>query len=100
MAMGTANIGRDRFAAVEVDLPVVQRAGDLLTEHDALGQWAALVRAAVVQREHLIVGGTEHRNVAFRPGDNACAEWVDLVQGADIEPFHGVFPRDGVIGWS
>ena len=91
VAMRTAHVGRHGFAAVQVDLPVVQRAGDLLAEDDALRQRTALVRAAVVQGEYLIVGGAEHRDVALGAGDDACAERVDLVQGADVEPGHGDF---------
>ena len=42
--------------------PVVQRAGDACAVHDALAQRPALVRAAVVEREDLVVRRAEHRD--------------------------------------
>ena len=51
----------------------------VLAVHDALRQRPALVRAAVGQREDLVVGGAEHRDVAVRecsrrarPADAEC----------------------------
>ena len=51
----------DRCAGAKVDIPVVQRACDAIAVDDALRQRPALVRAAVGQREHAIVGRAEDR---------------------------------------
>ena len=51
-----ADIGRHGFAAVELDFPAVQGAGDGAVADDALRQRAALVRAFVVHREDFVVG--------------------------------------------
>ena len=53
---------------VQLDDPVVQRAGDARAVHDALRQRPALVRAAVDQREDLVVAGAEHRDRRRRRG--------------------------------
>ena len=63
-----ALVGRLGAAVVQADGPVVQRAGDALAEHDALRQRTALVRAAVEQREHLVLGVAKHRDVGARAG--------------------------------
>src|SRR3569623_995693 len=60
---GAALIGGHRTTGIQLDVPVVHRAGDLPAMHDPLRQRTALVRAAVLQREDFIVGGTEHGNI-------------------------------------
>ena len=74
MLVGAAHVRGDGLAAGQFDLPVVQRTGHPLAVHQALGQRPALVRAAVVEGEHLVVGGAEHGDVALRTGDDARAE--------------------------
>src|SRR5690242_18001252 len=88
MMVGTADIGSLGFAGFQVDLPVVQRAGDPFAVDQTLGQRPALMRAAVVEGENLIVARTKNRNVAFRAGDDPRAKGVDLFQCADIQPVH------------
>jgi hypothetical protein len=62
-------------------------------EHDALAQRAALVRAAVEQREHAVVGGAEQRHAAGPgAGHAARAQHRDVVDAADGGP--------GVMRWS
>src|SRR5215211_6369612 len=56
-------VRRDGAAGVQLDARVVQRTGDALAEHDALRQRPAAMRAAVRQREELVVGGAEDRDV-------------------------------------
>ena len=64
MRARAALVRRDRLAGRQVDDEVVQRTGDALVVHDALRQRPALVRAAVVEREHLVVAV---RNTAMSP---------------------------------
>ncbi len=65
-----ADVRRLSFAGFKVDLPVVQRAGDAFAVDQALREWSALVRAAVVEGENLIVACTKNRDVTFRPGND------------------------------
>src|SRR5206468_7943748 len=55
MRARTSLVGSDRGAALELDDEVVQRTGDALVVDDALRQWSSLVRAAIVEREHLVI---------------------------------------------
>jgi hypothetical protein len=58
-----ALVGRLGATVAQADGPVVQRAGHAGAEHDALAQRAALVRAAVQQRKHLVLAVAEHGHV-------------------------------------
>eukprot|EP01132_Coremiostelium_polycephalum_P015566 gene15567-18787_t len=55
--MGAADVRCLGLPGLQVDLPVVQRAGHALAVDQALGQRATLVRAAVVEGENLVVTG-------------------------------------------
>ena len=77
---GAAFIRRAGVAVHQRDGPVVQRAGHGIAVHDALAQRPALVRAAVEQGEHPVVGGAEHRHRhALGAGHPACTERGDVV---------------------
>ncbi len=99
---GAALVGAGRLAVLEIDDPVVQRAGDLAAVHDAVAQRAALVRAAVLEREHLVARGAEDRDLAARRLDRARAARRDRVQRPDVEPeVVGLFHGSSLIrGWS
>src|SRR5690606_39665921 len=58
----------------ERDDEVVERAGDLRAMDDALAERAALVRAAVLEREHGVVRGAEHRDAPRGRLYAACAD--------------------------
>src|SRR5437868_9598120 len=90
-ARRAALVGRLRAAVVEPDRPVVQRTGHAGAEHDALAQRTALVRAAVEQREDLVLGIAEHRDVDTRgTGHAPRTQHGDVVDAADGFPFvHG-----------
>src|SRR6266567_1299704 len=90
-----AFVGAGGLSVFQVDDPVVQRAGDLAAMHDAVGQGAAFVRAAVLEREHLVACRAEDRDLPARRSDRACAARWDRIQRADVEPevffvFHGL----------
>src|SRR2546430_15862961 len=59
-----ALVGAGRLAIREADHPVVQRTSHVVAVHDAFAEWPALVRAAIVEGEHLVGGGAEHRDLA------------------------------------
>ena len=86
-ARRAAFVRRLRAAVGERDGPVVQRAGDALAEHDALAQRPTHVRAAVEQREHLVLGVAKdrHRGAACAL-DAARAEHGDVFDLADLLP--------------
>jgi hypothetical protein len=82
---------KTNVAVFQPDDPAVQRAGDAAAEDDALRQRAALVRAAIEQREDAVVRGAEHRD---RPAGAtlhaARTEGRDVVDAADGDPVvHG-----------
>src|SRR5437867_858958 len=82
-----ALVRRLRATIVQADGPVVQRAGHAFAEHDALAQGAALVRAAVEQREYLVFGIAEHGHRAGTGALHAAgAEHRDVVDAADGFP--------------
>src|SRR5258706_12512790 len=82
-----AFVGRLGAAVAESDGPVVQRAGHAFTEYDALAQWSALVRAAVEQREDLVLGVAEDGDVAaLFTRHAACPEHGDVVDTTDRFP--------------
>src|SRR5258705_540106 len=89
-----AFVGRLGAAVAESDGPVVQRAGHAFTEHDALAQWSALVRAAVEQREDLVLGVAKDGDVAaLFTRHAACTEHGDVVDTTDRFPVaHAVAP--------
>ena len=66
-----AVIGARRFARFQINDPVVQRAGDGTSVHDALAEGAAFVGALVAQRKHGAVRRLEDRDVAFGRAHNA-----------------------------
>src|ERR1700744_652804 len=53
-------------AVGEADDPVMQRAGDGVSVHDALGEFAALMWAGIVEREDAVVMRAEDRHRATR----------------------------------
>src|SRR5260370_19048426 len=76
----------DRLPAFELDDEIMQRTGNALVVDDALRQRATLMRAAIVEREHLVILGAEHRDVARRGPHHARAEARNVVQGSDFDP--------------
>src|SRR5574340_984762 len=58
-----ALVRRHGAAGIELDVPVVHRAGDPPAMDDALRQRPALVRATVLQRKYFIVRGAKHRDI-------------------------------------
>ena len=54
--------------------------------HDPLRERAAFVRAAIVQREDLVVGGAEDRDRDPTQPDNAGTKRRNRVERADIGP--------------
>ena len=88
-----------RLARLEAQDPVVQRAGDALAVHDALAQRAPLMRAAVLEREGLIVGGAEDGDATLGHAHDARPAARDLVERADVGPdgrsVIGLTPRRG-----
>src|SRR5262249_4970966 len=56
-------VGARRLPVLEIDDPVVQWARNLAAVHDSFTQRPALVRTAVLQREHLVGGGAKDRNL-------------------------------------
>ena len=67
----------------------MQRAGDRRAVHQALAQRAALVRAAVQEREHLLRLRPEQGDVAVVASQHAAAQQRDVVQRADAQPAGG-----------
>src|SRR5690606_22977819 len=59
-----AHVRRYRLAVVQVEVPAVQRAGDLASMDDALRQRPALVCAFVMEREDFVRGVAEDGDVA------------------------------------
>src|SRR5262249_47007654 len=97
-------VGPGRLAVLEIDHPVVQRARDLAAMHDAVAQRAALVRAAIFHREHLVARGAENGDLTPRRLDRARASRRDGMQRAHVEPevvalFHGITHSTGA-GWT
>src|SRR5438874_11980055 len=86
MRMRASLVRRHRLAARELDDEIVQRTGDALVVDDALRQWPALMRTAIVEREHLVIGGPEHRDVSERRSHDARAENGNIVQRPDFNP--------------
>src|SRR5262249_50278531 len=89
---------------LEIDYPVVQRARDLAAMHDPVAQRAAFMRAAILEREHLVARGAEDGDLAPWRLDRACTAGRDGMQGARVEPevvalFHGVTHSTGA-GWT
>lgn len=76
----------DCFAIFQADDPAVQRAGDTVTMYDALCQWPVFVRAAVVQRKHLVVYGAKHRDFAVGCGHSSSALARDVFQFSYLYP--------------
>src|SRR5487761_2097337 len=93
-----AFVGRLGAAVGQADGPVVQRAGHALAEDDALAQRAALVRAAIEQREHLVFGIAEDGHVATELAREAArAEHGDVVDLADGLPVaHPIAPTGSI----
>src|SRR5882724_8340475 len=89
-----------RAAIGQTDGPVVQRAGHRVAEHDALAQRAALVRAAVEQREDLVFAVAEDRDVGALCARHAArAEHRNVGDQADGFPFtHDAADSDGKRG--
>ena len=86
-ARRAAFVGRRGAAVVQADGPVVQRAGDAGAEHDALRQRAALVRAAVEQREDLVLALRNTATSTPRGARHAArAQHRDVVDAADRRP--------------
>src|SRR5438105_1351192 len=93
-ALRAAGVRRLGAAVIETDGPVVQRASDAFAEHDALAQGPTLVRAAVEQREHLVLGIAKDRDrgrVLAR--DAARAEHRDVGDGTDGFPVAHASPN-------
>jgi len=86
MRARTSLVRRDRRAALQLDDEIVQRTGDALVVDDALRQRSALVRTAIVEREHLVVPGPEHRDVPGRSSHDARAKQGDIAQRSDLDP--------------
>lgn len=87
---GAALIRGQRLAGLQVDHPIVQRAGDAAAVDDALRQRPVLVRAAVDQREHLVVLGAEDGDVALAGLHHAGALARHVVNMADVGPDRGL----------
>ena len=64
----------------------MKRAGDAAAMDDPLRQRPALVRAAVVKGEDVIIGGAKQRDIAATGPHDARAERLDFVEAADIDP--------------
>src|SRR4051812_30350295 len=86
MRVRAALVRRHRLAALQFDDKIMQRACHPLVVHDALRQRPALVRTAVVEREHLVGLGAEHRDVAVGGTHHARAEARNVLQRPDFDP--------------
>src|SRR5215468_10376922 len=86
MRMRAALVRGDRLAAFQLNDEIMQRTGHAPVVHNALRQRPALVRAAVVEREHLVILGAEHRDVAACRAYHARAEARNVLQRADFGP--------------
>src|SRR6186713_759960 len=86
MGMRTTLVGRDRPAALELNDKIMQRTGHAPVVHDALRQRPALVRTAVVKREHLVALSAKHRDVAGCRAHHARAKARNVLQRADFDP--------------
>src|SRR3546814_8251912 len=76
-----------RFARLERDVPVVQRAGDAVAVDDALAQRAFLVRAFVDQREDMVVAGAEDGDFLLSGNPHrAGAALGNVGQRSDVDP--------------
>ena len=63
----------------------MQRAGHAIAMHHALGERAALVRAAILQRKDPVVEGAEHRDAALRGPDHTGTLHGHVLKRADID---------------
>src|SRR5262245_35485175 len=64
----------------------MQRTGHAPVVHDALRQRPALVRAAIVEREHLVILRAEHRDVAGGRTHHTGTKARNVLQCADFDP--------------
>jgi hypothetical protein len=77
-----------RLAGIKADFPAMHGAGDAVARHDTLRQRTPLVRAFIMQREHVVVGGAEEGNRFAIHIDYPCTEFRDVGEGADFFPVH------------
>ena len=95
-ARARAHVRRHRLTILQVEVPAVQRAGDLAPVDDALRQRPALVCAFVMEREDLVVGVAEDGDVAAGGAlHDARAQAGDVVERADAFPVG----HDGFLYW-
>ncbi len=95
MVLCATDIRCHGLAAFQFDDPAMQRTGHALAVHDALCQWAAFVRAAVVQRENVIVLSTKYCNFSSGGGHDAGTLPWNVIQFANLYPVQCVH----LVGW-
>jgi len=90
------HVRRHRLAVVQVEVPAVQRAGDLAPVDDPLRQRPALVCAFVMEREDFVLGVAEDGDVAAGGAlHDARPQAGDVIERADVFPVG----HDEVLYW-
>ena len=80
-----------RLAGLERDHHVVQRAGHRSAMHDALAQRTPFMRAAILEREDMVLGGAEDGDSAGRRDDASRALPRNVGEFSDDDKGHGSY---------